>query len=836
MNILQLEDTIKGLPDEALMQEAQQPSGQVPQFLVISEVQRRSDMRKRHQQQSQEQPQGTVADQVLQEGIAGMAPPSPGMQQAMGGPPTQMMYGGGVVRMANGRQATIGEREDLYPGVALGARNPMSIRQYAQDWEGESGTYSTPSGGEFVEYEDPRYSYRAADRILQTYGREEGDRGGRGLTTLRQVISTYAPPSDKNPTESYVDYVSKMSGIPPDAVIDLSNPVIRSRVLSPMAMFESKTEISPEDLRSQISAIDEGYAGRLPPPPAIEPRSIDVDTSMDIPGISPGAPPGSSGLAGSSIEEVNYPVRQEAAVAPVQPNIYRGAGSTEELLNMIGGQGTLDEPFPSPSLGEINPTIDLPRQEAPSVREGLVTVEEIRKQMAEEPERQNPFSMVGNLEELLAETTGGAGERLQNKIDVADLANVPYSIKSDASKAEKSDNQVSGQVKKAVTDPKNVDLPTVIDPEDNSTKTGIMDSLSRYYRPGANIQQEVARQEALRLETSRPQGSYALQQQKDIQSQIAQERADVDRINNSINEITRTQDTTHPSVISKLNVLKKRLANAEERVNTLSSSLSPVEEKAVPGAEQFQKLEEYLAGLGGEKPPSGPGAKVVGAGGGQSSGVAGDGSGQPGGDVSTLPGVLAEMSKMRGRMSEIPKTDYSDLIAASEARQKESTSKMQRLAEGLAIAQLGAGIAKGDLSSGISKAAEIAGKTKKENLAFRRQEEQVRDAYKLKMAEADSLAKKAELKAEMDILTQMGSVLKTMAISDNERTRLWNTVIGNVTRDSRVFQRDIKAMQKDPAYEGKSEMELIKIMISQMMGETTAPGTSADYSGFSVVP
>ena len=60
MNILQLDDTIKGLPDEALMQEAQQPSGQVPQFLVISEVQRRSDMRKRHQQQSQEQPQGTL--------------------------------------------------------------------------------------------------------------------------------------------------------------------------------------------------------------------------------------------------------------------------------------------------------------------------------------------------------------------------------------------------------------------------------------------------------------------------------------------------------------------------------------------------------------------------------------------------------------------------------------------------------------------------------------------------------------------------------------------------------------------------------------------------------
>ena len=51
MNILQMEDTIKGLPDEVLKQEAEQPTGQVPQYLVISEVQRRTDMRKRYQQE-----------------------------------------------------------------------------------------------------------------------------------------------------------------------------------------------------------------------------------------------------------------------------------------------------------------------------------------------------------------------------------------------------------------------------------------------------------------------------------------------------------------------------------------------------------------------------------------------------------------------------------------------------------------------------------------------------------------------------------------------------------------------------------------------------------------
>ena len=44
MNILQQEDAVKGLPDDALMQEAQAPSGRMPQFLVVS-IQRRADMR-----------------------------------------------------------------------------------------------------------------------------------------------------------------------------------------------------------------------------------------------------------------------------------------------------------------------------------------------------------------------------------------------------------------------------------------------------------------------------------------------------------------------------------------------------------------------------------------------------------------------------------------------------------------------------------------------------------------------------------------------------------------------------------------------------------------------
>jgi hypothetical protein len=90
MNILEQEDIIKGLPDAALMKEASAPSGQVPQFLVISEIKRRSDMRKRFEKEQQSQ--GTVKDQIVMEamGIGTMMPTAmtpPAQPMGPAGPP-----------------------------------------------------------------------------------------------------------------------------------------------------------------------------------------------------------------------------------------------------------------------------------------------------------------------------------------------------------------------------------------------------------------------------------------------------------------------------------------------------------------------------------------------------------------------------------------------------------------------------------------------------------------------------------------------------------------------------------------------------------------------------
>ena len=115
MNILEEEDFIKGLPDSVLMEEAQRPTGTLTQYVVMSEIQRRSKMRKEHEAQLAQGPQSTVKDQIIQEGIMSSMPPQmamapqmaqrmpnmppQGIQQAM---PPQIMSGGGIVGMANG--------------------------------------------------------------------------------------------------------------------------------------------------------------------------------------------------------------------------------------------------------------------------------------------------------------------------------------------------------------------------------------------------------------------------------------------------------------------------------------------------------------------------------------------------------------------------------------------------------------------------------------------------------------------------------------------------------------------------------------------------------------
>jgi hypothetical protein len=73
MNILDIQDKLKGLSQDQLAQEMQSPSGQVPQFLVLGEMSRRQAMRQSMQQQN------AGSQTVAQELLSGAGVPSESM-------------------------------------------------------------------------------------------------------------------------------------------------------------------------------------------------------------------------------------------------------------------------------------------------------------------------------------------------------------------------------------------------------------------------------------------------------------------------------------------------------------------------------------------------------------------------------------------------------------------------------------------------------------------------------------------------------------------------------------------------------------------------------------
>ena len=223
MNIIDIQDQLKNFSENQLIQEMQMPSGMAPQFLVLSEIQRRKRVRDDFaKRQAAGEPtvaqEAVAAAGVPMQGIAGMseamAPQSAAsdgigsimpqsMRQAV---PQQMpaptdqpvpMAEGGVVYAQDG----------LPRGLRL--RNPGNIRPGA-GFYGEMG-----DDGGYAEFESDEAGIRAIQRLLSTYGSKYG------INTLRGLANRYAPPSE-NPTSNYLDFLSQKTGIGPDEEIDLA--------------------------------------------------------------------------------------------------------------------------------------------------------------------------------------------------------------------------------------------------------------------------------------------------------------------------------------------------------------------------------------------------------------------------------------------------------------------------------------------------------------------------------------------------------------------------------------------------------------------------------------
>jgi len=132
MNIIEMQDRLKGLPDQALVNYVEQPMGEVPIYLALGELQRRKEMRQRFQA-IPGPGDTTVAEKLVAEskpkpmGIAGMAPERMMPKaQGVGVPPeatqmtpTQLAASGGIVSLPTKSMQL--KEGGIIPGYATGS-------------------------------------------------------------------------------------------------------------------------------------------------------------------------------------------------------------------------------------------------------------------------------------------------------------------------------------------------------------------------------------------------------------------------------------------------------------------------------------------------------------------------------------------------------------------------------------------------------------------------------------------------------------------------------------------------------------------------------------------
>lgn len=213
MNILDIQDKLKSLSQDQLANEMQMPSGAVPQFLVLGELNRRQSMRQSMQQQ------GAGAQTVAQELLNGAGVPSEGMSEmgrsmapkssiaqntGIGSLPQQApppeqgagiaalapqqpmgMYGGGpVTKMAAGRTPPSGNWYDSIVDL-LGGTSDEEMRQIEASRYGDARAKIHDENGKVVpdpEAEDRSWfnpapaPQRSGPTPLSVFNRQEEQR------------------------------------------------------------------------------------------------------------------------------------------------------------------------------------------------------------------------------------------------------------------------------------------------------------------------------------------------------------------------------------------------------------------------------------------------------------------------------------------------------------------------------------------------------------------------------------------------------------------------------------------------------------------------------------
>ena len=116
--------------------------------------------------------------------------------------------------------------------------NPGNIRQSRSNFKGEV----RPSrDSAFKQFESMAYGYRAMFVLLNSYHKRYG------LTTIREMISRWAPPSE-NVTEGYIRFVSERTGIAADVEVDSRSERDMVPIVAAMSEIENGAKAVMSDV------------------------------------------------------------------------------------------------------------------------------------------------------------------------------------------------------------------------------------------------------------------------------------------------------------------------------------------------------------------------------------------------------------------------------------------------------------------------------------------------------------------------------------------------------------------------------------------------------------
>ncbi|OQM39264.1 hypothetical protein [Citrobacter braakii] len=110
-------------------------------------------------------------------------------------------------------------------------------------WVGQTG-----DDGRFAKFETPEHGIRALGRNLLSYQRQ-------GIDTVSDIINRWAPPSDNNDTDAYIQAVCAQLGVTPNQPLDASNPDTLKALCASIIQHENGSQpYSDQQLATGVSA------------------------------------------------------------------------------------------------------------------------------------------------------------------------------------------------------------------------------------------------------------------------------------------------------------------------------------------------------------------------------------------------------------------------------------------------------------------------------------------------------------------------------------------------------------------------------------------------------